>query len=71
MVSAEKKRRINTSGKRFFDDNWEHESFFRHREYDQYFICHESVAEMKRYNVKRHYGSKHKTDVDRAYPRKG
>ena len=28
MVSAEKKRRIDTSGKRLFDDNWQHEFFF-------------------------------------------
>ena len=30
-----------------------------------------SVAEMKMYNVKRHYDSKHKKDFDSAYPRKG
>ena len=27
MASAEKKRRTDTSGKRLFDDNWEHEFF--------------------------------------------
>ena len=34
-------------------------------------ICCESVAEMKRYNVKRHYDSKHKKVFDNAYPGKG
>ena len=28
MASVEKKRVIDTSGKRLFDDNWEHEFFF-------------------------------------------
>ena len=30
-------------------------------------ICRESVADLKRYNVKRHYDSKHKTCFDGAY----
>ena len=49
-------------------------SFFAINEYDQKamcLICHESVAEMKRYTVKRHYDSKHKKDFDSAYPGKG
>ena len=32
-------------------------------------ICRESVAEMKRYNVKRHYDS-NKKDFESAYPGK-
>ena len=35
MASAEKKRRIDTSGRRLFDDNWEHEFFFCYRECDK------------------------------------
>ena len=31
------------------------------------FICRESVADLKRYNVKRHYDSKHKNCFDGAY----
>ena len=30
-------------------------------------ICRESVADLKRYNVKRHYDSKHKKCFDGAY----
>ena len=30
-------------------------------------ICRESVADLKHYNVKRHYDSKHKTYFDGAY----
>ena len=43
-------------------------------EYSQkamYLVCCESVAEMKTYNVKRHYDWKHKKDFDSAYPGKG
>ena len=46
-------------------------SHLRHyREHDQKamcLICRERVADLKRYNVKRHYDSKHKTCFDGAY----
>ena len=64
MASAEKKR--------LFDDNWEHEFFaIANTNKKPCLICHETIAEMKRYNVKRHYDSKHKKDFDSACPGKG
>ena len=60
----EKKRRFDYYGKRAFDAAWEHEYFFCYREHDQKamcLICRESVADLKRYNVKRHYDSMHKS----------
>ena len=35
MASAEKRRRIDTSGKRLFEDNWEHKFFFALANRDQ------------------------------------
>ena len=65
-----KKRRFDYSGKRAFDAEWDHEYFFCYREHDQKSMClirRESVADLKRYNVKRHYDSKHKKCFDGAY----
>ena len=62
MAYIGKKRRFDYSGKRAFDPSWEHEYFFCYRENDQKamcMICRESVADLKRYNVKRHNDSKH------------
>ena len=61
-----KKRRCDYSGKRAFDAAWEHECFFCYREHHQKacLICRESVSDLKRYNVKRHYNSKHKKCFD-------
>ena len=70
MASIDKKRRFDCSGKRAFDDAWKHEYFFCYREHDQKamcLICKESVADLKRYNVKRHYDAKHKKCFDVSY----
>ena len=70
LYVEEKKRRFDYSGKRAFGAAWEHEYFFCYREHDQKamcLICRESVADLKRYNVKRHYDSKHKKCFDGAY----
>ena len=67
---GEKKRHFDYSGKRAFDAAWELEYFFCYREHDQKamcLICRESVADLKRYNVNRHYDSKHKKCFDGAY----
>ena len=45
-------------------------NFLCYREHDQKamcLICRESVADLKRYNVKRHYDLKHKKCFDGAY----
>ena len=68
MASIDKKRRFDCSGKRAFDDDWEHEYFYR--EHDQKamcLICRESVADLKRYNVKRHCDAKHNKCFDGSY----
>ena len=64
------KRRFDYSGKRAFDAALEHEYFFCYCEHDKKamcLICRESVADLKRYNLKRHYDPKHKTCFDGAY----
>ena len=70
MAYIETKRRFYYSGKRAFDAAWEHEYFFCYSEHDQKamcLICRESVADLKRYNVKRHYDLKHNKYFDGAY----
>ena len=54
MASAQKKRQIDTSGKRLFDDNWELEFFFDivNTIKKPCVLFAASVAEMKRYDVK-------------------
>ena len=73
MAYIGKKRRFDYSGKRAFDAAWEHEYFFCYRGHDQKAmcsICRESVADLKRYNEKLHYDSRHKKYFDGAYVRK-
>ena len=63
---SKKEHRFDYSGKRAFDAAWE----LCYREHDQKamcLICRESVADLKRYNVKRHYDSNHKKCFDGAY----
>ena len=70
MAYIEKKLQFYYSGKRAFDAAWEHEYFFCYREHDKKamcLICIESVADLKRYNVKRHYDSNPKKCFDGAY----
>ena len=63
-MSVSKKRKISDES-RVFQEKWSNNYFFiQVKEKAICLICQESIAVMKEYNLKRHYGTKHAAKYD-------
>ncbi|XP_077340540.1 general transcription factor II-I repeat domain-containing protein 2-like [Lithobates pipiens] len=61
MATVNKRRKVDSEGRRF-QDKWKVEYFFTEiRNHCVFLICQETVAVYKEFNVKRHYQSRHST----------
>ena len=59
MATGNKKRKVDSEGRRF-QDKWKSEYFFTELRYNCVcLICQETVAVFKEFNIKRHYQTKH------------